>query len=50
MYLNSFSFAHFFEFFTCIGYVGYNYGGLVFGFACWDVAAGVIGGVVGMLL
>ena len=50
MYLNSFSFAHFFEFFTCVGYVGYNYGGLVFGSVCWDVVAGVVGGVVGLLL
>ena len=30
----SFSFAHFFEFFTCVGNVGNNYGGLVFGLVC----------------
>ena len=50
MYLDSFPFAHFFEFFTCVGYVGYNYGGLVFGFICWVVVVGVGGGVVGLLL
>ena len=37
MYLDSLSFAHFFEFFTCIGNVGNNCGGLVFGFVCWVV-------------
>ena len=50
MYLDSFPFAHFFEFFTCIGYIGYNYGGLVFGFVCWVVVVGGVGGVVGLLL
>ena len=50
MYLDSFSFAHFFEFFTCIGDVGNIYGGLVFGFVCWVVVIGVVGGAVGMLL
>ena len=34
MYLDTFPFAHFFEFFTCIGDVGNNYGGLDFGFVC----------------
>ena len=32
MYLDSFSFAHFFEFFTYNGDVENNYGGLDFGF------------------
>ena len=50
MYLDSFPFAHFFEFFTCVRYVGNNYGGFVFGFVCWIVVVGVGGGVVGMLL
>ena len=47
MYLDSFSFAHFFEFFTCVGNVGNNNGGLVFGFVCWVVVVGIVGGVVG---
>ena len=42
MYLDSFSFAHFFEFFTCIGDVGNNYGGLVFGFVCC-IVVGFVG-------
>ena len=50
MYLDSFPFAHFFEFFTCVEYIGYNYGGLVFGFICWVVVVGIEGGVVGLLL
>ena len=40
MYLNSFAFAHFFEFFTCIWDVGNNYGGLSFGFVCGAVVVG----------
>ena len=50
MYLYSFPFAQFFEFFTCVGYVGYNYGGFGFGFVCRVVVVGVGGGVVGLLL
>ena len=50
MYLYSFPFAHFFELFTCIGYVGYYYGGLNFGFVCGVAAAGIVGGVIGLLL
>ena len=51
MYLDSFSFAYLSEFFTCVGNVGNNYGGLVLGFVCWVVVVvGVVGGIVGMLL
>ena len=50
MYLDSFLFAHFFEFFTCAGYVGYIYGGFDFGFVCRVVVVGVGRGVVGLLL
>ena len=50
MYLYSFLFAHFLELFTCIGYVGYYYCGLVFGFVCWVAVAGCVGGVVVLLL
>ena len=45
MYLNSFVFTHFFEFFTCIWDVGNNNGGLSLSFVC-DV---VVGGLVGLL-
>ena len=50
MYLDSFAFTHFFEFFTCIWDVGNNYGGLGFGFVCGTVVGGGVGGVVGLLL
>ena len=50
MYLDSFPFAHFFEFITCVGYVGYNYSGFVFGSICRVVVVGVGGGVVELLL
>ena len=50
MYLNSFAFTHFFEFFTCIWDVGNNYGGLSFGFVCGTLIVGGVGGVVGLLL
>ena len=49
MYLNSFAFAHFFEFFTSLWDVGNNYGSLGFGFVCGTVVGGV-GGVVGWML
>ena len=50
MYLDSFPFAQFFEFFTGVGYVGYNYSGFGFSFVCGVVGVGVGGEVVGLLL
>ena len=46
MYLNSFAFTHFFEFFTGVRDVGNNYGSPSFGFVCGAV---VVGGLVGLL-
>ena len=49
--LNSFVFAHFFELFTGIWYVGNNNGGLGYGFVCGGVVVGRgVGGVVRVLL
>ena len=46
MYLNSFAFTHFSEFFTCIKDVGNNYAGLGFGFVCCAVIVGGLGGLL----
>ena len=46
MHLNSFPFAHFFEFFTCVRDVWNNYGGLGFGFVCCIVVVGVVEGLL----
>ena len=51
MYLDSFPFAHIFEFITCVGYVRYNYSGFVFGSICRVVVVVGFGrGIVGLLL
>ena len=50
MYLDSFPFAQFLEFFTCIGYVWDYNGGLVSGVVCWVVAVSSDGIVVGLLV
>ena len=50
MYLDSFPFTQFLEFFTCIGYVWDYNGGLVSGVVCWVVTVGSVGIVVGLLV
>ena len=50
MNLDSFPFTRFLELFTCIGYVRYYNGGLVFVAVCWVVIAGCVGGAVGLLI